>query len=73
MDSLADYVFKSELYIDNEKVETARLPTNFTTRRHELFWKYTLSDGLHHVRIVILNPDINYTVNTWDYNVYRNK
>jgi hypothetical protein len=68
-----DYVFSATLYIDHEKVETAKWPTNFTTRRHDLFWKYALPQGEHEVSIQILNPDSNYSVNTWDYIVYRNK
>ncbi len=40
-------ILKQELYIDNVKVETAKLPTNFTTRRYELFWKYGLPDQKH--------------------------
>jgi ADP-ribosylglycohydrolase len=73
IESLPDYVFKADLYIDDEKVETASLPTSFITRRHELFWKYALADRQHQVRIEILNPDSNYSINTWDYIVYKNK
>ena len=32
----AEYIFEAELYIDGVKTETAKLPANFTTRRHEL-------------------------------------
>jgi hypothetical protein len=72
-DSLPEYIFNAVLYIDNEKMETAKLPTSFTTRRHELFWKYALPDRQHQVRMEILNPDPNYSIRAWDYIVYRNK
>lgn len=31
-----------EVYIDNAKTETIKLPMSFTTRRHEVAWKYKL-------------------------------
>jgi len=55
--STSTYAAKAELYIDNKLVETADLPTNFTTRRHELFWKYQLPKQKHNVRIKILNRE----------------
>lgn len=55
-----DYVFEAELTIDDKKVEKARLPTNYTTRRLELFWKYELDNKKHEVSIKVLNPDARY-------------
>ena len=49
------YSIKAELYIDNVLVETADLPSSFTTRRHELFWKYQFANQKHTVKIKILN------------------
>ena len=72
-DDAAEHDFEAELYIDGEKIETAKLPTNFTTRRHELFWKYGLPNKKHTVRIKILNPTNDAEVNTWDYIVYSDK
>lgn len=66
----ADYVFEAELYVDGTKVETARLPTAFTTRRHELFWKYALPNKKHNVVVKILNPRDGYTVRATEYIVY---
>ena len=72
-DNAPEYDFKAELYIDGKKEETAILPTNFTTRRHELFWKYGLPNQKHTVTIKVLNPTDNAAVNTWDYIVYSDK
>jgi len=69
----ADYVFEAELYVDGQKVETAKLPTDITTRRHELFWKYPLDNKKHSVQIKVLNPNENYELNAWEYIVYDNK
>jgi hypothetical protein len=52
-----NYVGLVEMYIDGELVETANLPALFTTRRHELFWKYMLPKGKHRVTFQWLNPE----------------
>ena len=67
-----EYTFEAELYIDGEKVETAKLPTDFTTRRLELFWKYKLADKKHSVTIKVLNPNSDYYLNTSSHVVYGN-
>jgi hypothetical protein len=65
-----DYVFEAELYVDGEKKETAKLPTNFTTRRHELFWKYGLPNKKHSVTIKVLNSNSDYKVDATEYISY---
>jgi hypothetical protein len=51
-----EYVAKVEMYINGELVETANLPASYTTRRHELFWKYQLPKRKHVVSFNWLNP-----------------
>jgi len=68
-----DSEFEGELYIDGAKVETAKLPTAFRSRRHELFWKLGLPAGKHTVKIVITNPDANYDLRADEYVVYGDK
>jgi hypothetical protein len=72
-DDATDYVFKAELYIDGNKVETARMPTNFTSRRLELFWKYQLPNKKHSVKVKVLNPNADYYLNSSDYIAYGDK
>lgn len=67
------FAFNAELYIDEKKVETARLPANFTQRRYDLFWKYQLPKGKHSVRIKLLNPDQDYVVRMGDLLVYSDQ
>lgn len=50
-----NYVARVEMHIDGELVETANLPASYTTRRHELFWKYQLPKGKHTITIKWLN------------------
>jgi hypothetical protein len=51
-----DYTFKVEMYIDDELVETSKLPSSFKTRKPTPFWRYQLEKGKHKVRLKILNP-----------------
>jgi hypothetical protein len=46
-----------ELYIDGKLSETIKLPMNYTTRRHEIAWKYQLEDTKHTVKLKLLNSD----------------
>ena len=55
-ESNSDYIFHMELFVDGNLVETIPLPVKFTTRRHEIAWKYNLPKGKHTVRLKILNP-----------------
>lgn len=68
-----DYVFKAELYIDDKKIETASLPTSFTTRRHELFTIYDLPNKKHTVRIKVLNPSEQHELKGSTYIVFADK
>ncbi|RYG31652.1 MAG: ADP-ribosylglycohydrolase family protein, partial [Chitinophagaceae bacterium] len=68
-----EYIFEAELWIDGKKVETAKIPTDFTTRRHELFWSYELPKGKHKVDIKVLNPDDRYRLNAGNYIVFSDK
>ncbi|HEY8999831.1 MAG TPA: ADP-ribosylglycohydrolase family protein [Mucilaginibacter sp.] len=65
-----DYTFDVEVTIDGEKAEMAKLPTNFTTRRQEICWKYQLSNKKHSVKVKVLNPNNDYVLNSSEYLVY---
>lgn len=45
------------LYIDGLQTETIDLPMSFTTRRHEIAWKYQMENKKHQVILKMLNPD----------------
>ena len=68
-----DYEFQTEVYLDGEKIESPKLPTNFTTRRLEVSWKYPLSKGKHKVVVKILNPDNRYELRNLEYIVFSDK
>ncbi|QIP15948.1 ADP-ribosylglycohydrolase family protein [Spirosoma aureum] len=67
------FAFNAELYVDDKKIETAKLPVDFTHRRHELFWKYQLPKGKHTVRVKLLNPDPEHVVYISDLLVYNDQ
>ncbi|MBS1524717.1 MAG: ADP-ribosylglycohydrolase family protein [Bacteroidetes bacterium] len=68
-----DYVFEAEVYVDGKKTETAKLPTSFTARRQELFWRYYLPHGKHTIKVKVLNPNPDYGLEASGYLVYGNK
>lgn len=72
-DKLDEYDFMIEIYIDGVKTETAKLPTEFTTRRYDICWKYGLENKKHSVTVKILNPKDGYEVSPSDYIIYRDK
>jgi hypothetical protein len=61
------------LYIDGELVEKPQLPVNFTTRRHEIAWKYDLPKGKHKVALKILNSAKGEELKVSDVIVYSDK
>jgi hypothetical protein len=71
--SETNYVGRAELYIDGKLAERAALPSNFTTRRHELFWKYQLPNQKHTVTIKLLNPEKGIPVHIEDVIIYADK
>lgn len=72
-DYTGDFAFVGELAVDGAKVETAKLPANYRTRRNELFWKYQLNPGKHTVKIRVTNPDPGYTLHLSEVIVYDSK
>ena len=69
----ADSSITMEVYIDGSKTATIALPTSYQTRSNDLCWNYRLPVKKHQVRIKVLNPSPNYSLNTAEYLVYTNK
>lgn len=65
-----DMKLEVEVYVDGELHELAVLPTGYQGRRHEVSWKYNLSDGDHQVRVVWINPTRGYRLDLGDVIVY---
>ena len=71
--SESSYVFNTELYVDNNLVESPRLPASYTTRRYELCWKYDLPKGKHTVKLKISNPSKDEEFNSSEALIYSDK
>ena len=56
------YIHKVKVYIDDQYPETVQLPTDFTIRRHDICWKYNLSNTRHRIRIELINPKTGYQI-----------
>ena len=54
-------------------MESPKLPVSFTSRRHELCWKYGLSKGKHTVQFKILNPSKEEEVKSGEAIIYTDK
>lgn len=67
---LPEGVLEFEVYVDGQKVEQVKMPTSFTTRRHEVAWKYQLSEGKHQVKLKLINPIEGYQVRVDNILVY---
>lgn len=68
-----DYEFRTEVYLDGSKIESPVLPTDFTTRRLEVTWKYPLKKGKHTVLVKILNPDNRYEIRNLEYIIFSDQ
>jgi hypothetical protein len=62
-----------EVIVDGKLLETAKLPTSFTTRRHELTWKYNLPKGKHSVNLKLLNPSTEHDCRITDILIYSDQ
>jgi hypothetical protein len=72
-DNTEDADLQLEMIIDNGTPEQFIMPSGFSKRRHEIAWKYQLTDGPHKVKIRLLNPAPGFEINAGDLIVYSSK
>lgn len=72
-DYLGPFILKATVSIDNGAPELVELPASFTTRRHELFWNYSLAPGKHSITIKIQNPTPDFLMYISNILVYQDK
>jgi ADP-ribosylglycohydrolase len=68
-----DTEMQLEMAVDGGEAETFVMPTAFAKRRHEVAWKYQLSEGKHVVKVMLKNPAPGYRVNVNDMLVYSSQ
>ena len=71
--SLDPHAFDLEVWVDGTVMERVKLPVSFTTRRHEVTWKYDLAKGKHDVKLKLLNPTAGYDCKLADILIYQEK
>lgn len=65
-----DAVAELEMTVDDGTPEKITMPTNFARRKHEIAWKYQLTEGAHKVTLKLLNPEPGFSVEAGDLLVY---
>lgn len=70
---LPDTVLEAAVFVDGKELGTYQFPTNFTTRRLEIAWKYQLPNTKHTVKIVAKKIPQGYELRPTEYIVYSDK
>jgi hypothetical protein len=68
--NLLEAVLELDVFADGELIETAKLPTDWLVRRHEVTWTYDLPEGKHTINLKARNIPEGYRVETGDLLVY---
>ena len=57
----------AEVWIDGKNTGSFRMPADFTTRKHEIYWNYQLGKGKHTAIIKRTDNDTHTKLRTWEY------
>jgi hypothetical protein len=68
--NLPEAVLEVDVFADGELIETAKLPTQWLVRRHEVTWKYDLPEGKHTITLKAKNIPEGYRIEAGDLLVY---
>jgi len=68
-----DHTFEVEVYIDGTLTGTTKLPADYRKRKFIPFWKYQLPMGKHTVRLKVLNPTDEASIQIPDAVIYTDK
>ena len=58
----SDYIALLDVYVDGEKVEEVKMPFDYIVRKYDIFHKYLLENGKHHVEIKWTNKDPDFSI-----------
>ncbi|MDP3313121.1 ADP-ribosylglycohydrolase family protein [Lutibacter sp.] len=58
----SDYVALLDVYIDGEKVEQVKMPFDYIVRKYDIYHKYLLKEGKHHVEIKWVNKSPDFSI-----------
>ena len=71
--NLPEKVLTAAVYVDGKEEGVFSFPTDFTTRRLEICWKYQLPKGKHTVKLVAKNIPDGYELRPMEYLVYSDQ
>jgi len=71
--STSNYVALLDIYIDGNKTEQVRMPFDYIVRKYDIYHKYLLPAGKHHLEIRWVNQDPDYRIYFKSYVVYDDK
>ncbi len=63
IDGLPERVLEIDVFVDDEILETLKMPTNYITRKHDIYWNYDLPQGEHTIKLIFKNVKPGYEVN----------
>lgn len=58
----SNYVALLDIYIDGKKIEQVKMPFDYIVRKYDIYHKYLLKEGKHHLKIVWANKDKDYSI-----------
>ncbi len=53
----SDSIALLDIMLDGEKIEQVKMPFDYIVRKYDIYHKYLLKEGLHHLEIVWVNKD----------------
>lgn len=68
----SDYVALLDVYIDGEKIEQVKMPFDYIVRKYDIFHKYLLNTGDHHVEIKWINKNPDFSIYMKSIVIYSN-
>lgn len=68
-----DEVLEADLYIDNNFIETIKMPTQSLIRKHDVAWNYDLSEGEHVITIKAKHIPDGYSINVGEIIFYSSQ
>ncbi len=69
----SDYVALLDVYIDGKKMEQVRMPFDYIVRKYDIYHKYLLPEGPHHVEIVWVNKNVDFSLYMKSIVIYSDK
>ncbi len=57
--------------LDDQQPEVLKMPTDYITRRLDVYWNYQLKPGRHRIELRLLNPSPAHALRLSDYLVYK--